>query len=186
VDRPDYELDDRMDASSPEQHRAFGNLTRHRILGLLLDRAMTGAQLAGALGVLKGSASFHLRVLERAGLVRVVRTRKVRGVEERYYGRTARRYELDPPGSPDSQQAGMILRTVAAEMERAEAAGLADRDRDVATTTRARLDPARADEFHRRLVALAEEFRSQPGSDAPAYTLAIAFFRTEPGSEGPT
>jgi len=181
MDRPDYELDDWMDASSPEQHRAFGNLTRHRILGLLLDRAMTGAQLAEALGVLKGSASFHLRVLERAGLVRVVRTRKVRGVEERYYGRTARRYELDPPGGPD-REVGLVLRTVADEMERAAAAGLADRDLDLATTTRARLDPERAGEFRRRLAALAEEFRSQPASNQPAYTLAVAFFRAEPGS----
>ncbi len=174
--RPDYELADVLVVDSAEQHRALGNLTRHRILGLLLDRAMTGAQLADALGVLKGSVSFHLRALERAGLVRVVRTRPVRGVTERYYGRTARRYDLDRPGG-DINGAPMLLRTVADEAERA---GAQAAPTDMVTTTRARLDPERAAEFRDRLAALVEEFRAQPASEEAAYTLAMAFFRSEP------
>ena len=134
MDRPDYELDDALTVDSAEQHRALGTLTRHRILGLLLDRAMTGAQLAEALGVLKGSVSFHLRTLERAGLVRVVRTRPVRGVTERYYGRTARRFDLDRPGT-DVNAGPMVLRTVADEAERVGPDGAPT---DMVTTTRAR------------------------------------------------
>ncbi|MFL6129736.1 MAG: ArsR family transcriptional regulator [Mycobacteriales bacterium] len=176
MDHPDYELEDTLVVDSAEQHRALGNLTRHRILGLLLDRAMTGAQLAEALDVLKGSVSFHLRALERAGLVRVVRTRPVRGVTERYYGRTARRYELDRPGS-DVDAGPMLLRTVADEAERVGPAGSPT---DMITTTRARLDPAGAADFRDRLGALVEEFRAAPGPATPAYTLAVAFFRSEP------
>jgi DNA-binding transcriptional ArsR family regulator len=33
---------------------------------------------------------YHLKVLEEAGLVHVVRTKKVRAIEAKYYGRTAR------------------------------------------------------------------------------------------------
>ncbi len=176
MDRPDYDLAESIEASSAEQHRAFGNLTRHRILGLLLDRAMTGAQLAAALGVLKGSVSFHLRVLERAGLVRVVRTRQVRGVVEKYYGRVARRYELDPPGG-GGHDAGMMLRTVADELEWARSAGVST---DLVTVTRARLDPEQAADFRGRLTALVEEFRIHPHSAQPAYTLAVALFQSEP------
>ena len=184
MDRPDYDLEESLDASGAEQHRAFGNLTRHRILGLLLDRAMTVTQLAEALGVLKGSASFHVHVLERAGLVRVVRTRRVRGAVERYYGRTARRFELDPP-TGNSGDEGLILRTVADELERAAAAGIGGRD-ELTTVTRARLEPAQAADFMDRLVALVEEFRLQPGSAGPAYTLAVSFFRSEPATSEDT
>lgn len=179
MDRPDYDLDESRDASGAEQHRAFGHLTRHRILGLLLDRAMTVTQLAAALGVLKGSASFHVRVLEQAGLVRVVRTRQVRGVTERYYGRTARRYELDPPAGRSGDE-GLLLRTVAAELERAAALGF-EGGEEMTTVTRARLAPARAAEFRDRLAALVEEFRLVPDSAEPAYTLAVSLFRAEPG-----
>ena len=173
---PDYELAEQLVVDSAEQHRALGNLTRHRILGLLLDRAMTGAQLAESLGVLKGSVSFHLRTLERAGLVRVVRTRPVRGVTERYYGRTARRFELDRPGS-EVNAGPMLLRTVAGEAERA---GSTPAPTDLTTLTRARLDPERAAHFQARLTALIDDFSAEPASDEAAYTLAVAFFRAEP------
>lgn len=174
---PDYELADELLVDSQEQHRALGNLTRHRILGLLLDRAMTASQLAEALGVLKGSVSFHVRTLERAGLIREVRTRKVRGVVERYYGRTARRFELDAPDAPaDASASAMMMRTIAAELERVGGPGTPT---DTTVTSRARLDPERAAEFGDRLAALVEEFRAASGT-GPAYTLAVAYFRSEP------
>lgn len=175
MDGPDYELAEVLEVSSADQHRALGNLTRSRVLGLLLDRAMTGAQLAEALDVLKGSVSFHLKVLERGGLVREVRTAKVRGVTERYWGRTARRFELDDPAVPSASGAVTVLRTVAAELERIGADGAPT---DMVTMTRARLDPDRAAEFRRRFTELVEEFRTTRGTEDPAYTLALAYFRS--------
>ena len=174
MDGPDYELGELLQVAAPEQHRAMGNPTRGRILGMLLDRAMTGAQLAEALGVLKGSVSFHLKVLERAGLVRVVRTAKVRGVTESYWGRTARRYELDD-GSASG--ATTILRNVVAEVGRL--AGNPAKT-DTVLQVRARLDPARADEFRERIETLVEEFRTARDEGQAAYTLAVAYFRSEP------
>ncbi|MET9134995.1 helix-turn-helix domain-containing protein [Streptomyces antibioticus] len=44
----------------------------------------TITQSAEKVGLAKGSYSYHVRLLERAGLVKVVRTRKVRGVTERH------------------------------------------------------------------------------------------------------
>jgi DNA-binding transcriptional ArsR family regulator len=175
VDGPDYELDELLDVSSPEQHKAMGNPTRGRILGMLLDRAMTGAQLAEALGVLKGSVSFHLRVLERAGLARVVRTAKVRGVTESYWGRTARRYEMD---DGTASGATTIMRSVVAELDRR--GGDAEKT-DTVVLTRARLDPARAADFRERLGELVEEFRTTRDDGEPVYTLAVAYFQSEPG-----
>ena len=87
---PDYESLDTMVVSEPAQLRALGDDIRTKIVALLRDRAASTTELAAKLGIPKGTAGHHLKVLERAGLVKVVRTRKVRAVTERYYGRVAR------------------------------------------------------------------------------------------------
>jgi DNA-binding transcriptional ArsR family regulator len=176
---PDYELADSLDVTTAEQHRALGNLTRSQILGLLNDRAATISQLATALGVLKGSTSYHLRLLEQAGLVRVVRTRKVRGVVERYYGRTARRFELDAPGAVPHPP-GMLLRVAASAVDRAPPAK--DTDPDLVTSSHAGLDPDRAHEFRRRLQELIAEFRAAGRPGRPQWGLVVGLYRTGAGS----
>jgi DNA-binding transcriptional ArsR family regulator len=180
---PDYELADRLDVTTAEQHRALGNLTRSQILGLLNEEAATITQLAATLGVLKGSASYHVRLLERAGLVRVVRTRRVRGVVERYYGRTARRFELDAPGA-GRDAGGLLLRTAAAELDRR--GPVEPDDVDMVTSTHARLDPARAREFRTRLTELIEELRTAGSPGQPQYGLVVALYSTglRPASAG--
>lgn len=176
-DTPDYELADSLVVTTAEQYRALGNLTRTQILGLLNEQAATITQLAVTLGVLKGSTSYHLRLLERAGLVRVVRTRQVRGVVERYYGRTARRYELDGPDLPGDVN-GLLLRTVAAELDRRGGPGAAT---DIVTTAHARVDPARVEDFARRFTELVEEFRAAADPAQPQYGLAVAIYRSGVG-----
>ena len=63
-------------------------------LALLRERALSTTELAEAVGLAKGTVSHHLKVLESAGLIRVVRTRKVRALTESFYGRVARLYLL--------------------------------------------------------------------------------------------
>lgn len=87
---PDYELIDRIALTSTQQVRAVGHPLRTAILQLLHERAATVTELAAAIERPKGTIAHHVDVLVRAGLVRVVRTRKVRAIEERFYGRTAR------------------------------------------------------------------------------------------------
>ena len=177
MNAPDYDLADSMDVTTSEQHRAVGNRTRMQILGVLNDRAATITQLAGILGVLKGSTSYHVRMLEQAGLVRVVRTRKVRGVVERYYGRTARRFELDTPETP-SPRPGMLLRVAADEVDHGPRAV----DPDMVTSAHAGLDSSRAREFRRRLEKLIEEFRSTGRPDEPQWGLVVGLYRTGVGA----
>ncbi|MGO8877803.1 MAG: ArsR/SmtB family transcription factor [Acidimicrobiales bacterium] len=89
---PDYDLDDRIELTTAEQVRAIGDPLRTTILGLLHERAATVSELAGAVKRPKSTVAHHVNVLVRAGLLRVIRTRRVRAVEERYYGRTARMF----------------------------------------------------------------------------------------------
>ncbi|MHB8470547.1 MAG: ArsR/SmtB family transcription factor, partial [Gaiellaceae bacterium] len=84
---PDYEADDVLVVSATEQLRALGDDLRSRIVVLLRERATSTTELAEKLGLPKGTVGHHVKVLEKAGLVRVVRTRQVRAVTEKYYGR---------------------------------------------------------------------------------------------------
>lgn len=96
---PDYEAEDVLLVREPERLRALGGPERQRIVELLRDRAYSTTELARALGRPKGTIAYHVKVLQQAGLIRVVRTRKVRAVTERSYGRVARLFVLK--GSED-------------------------------------------------------------------------------------
>ena len=67
---------------------------RLRIVALLRERAATTTELAEQVGLVKGTVSHHLKVLEGAGLIKVVRTRRVRALTESFYGRVARLFVL--------------------------------------------------------------------------------------------
>src|SRR3954447_18359577 len=98
---PDYELADRLALSEPTQVKAIGHPLRTTILGLLHERAATVNELAVTLERPKSTVAHHVKVLREAGLVQVVRTRRVRAVEERFYGRTARMFYVGVERSPD-------------------------------------------------------------------------------------
>src|SRR5262249_32148624 len=86
---PDDQARDALAPHEPAQLRALGDDLRSRIVILLREKAHSITELAELLGLAKGTVGHHVKVLEKAGLVRVVRTRKVRALTERYYGRTA-------------------------------------------------------------------------------------------------
>jgi len=96
-----------MHATDPEQAKAMGHPTRHRLLHELGvdDGGATISQLANRLSINKGNVAHHLSVLARAGLVRRGRTRTVRGGTEQYFVRSARRYRFDQ--QPDALAAMM-------------------------------------------------------------------------------
>jgi DNA-binding transcriptional ArsR family regulator len=79
--------------SEMETLRATAHPLRLRIISLLTGAAMSAAEVARELDVTQANASYHLRLLERAGLIRVVE-------EERIRGGIARRYRFEPSSQP--------------------------------------------------------------------------------------
>ena len=169
---PDENLPETFHVTTAEQLRAVSNLTRHRIMAMLRFEPATITQIAQRMDLAKGSSSYHVRLLERAGLVKVVRTRKVRGVTERYYAMAARSIELpDPaPGQPD-----MLLRQAVADVEAAPA----DSERHV-QMAHLRLTPEQFAELGARLHALAEEYRALSDPSLPDASLIYALFQPAP------
>ena len=154
--RLDYELDEILEVRRPDQFRAVGDPTRQRIISLLSERAATTSQLAEALGQPKGSVGHHLKVLEEAGLIRVVRTRQVRAITEKYYGRTARLFDfMHGEGDLAREPTLQLLRQV---MNEYVAPGSEEWPADVLTLRHARIPASRAEEFTRRVLEVADEF----------------------------
>src|SRR5438046_1846334 len=101
---PDYDLADRIGLTSPSQVKAISHPLRTTILGLLHERAATVSELAGALERPKSTVAHHVKVLTEAGLLQVVRTRRVRAIEERFYGRTARMFYVAVERSAEGEE----------------------------------------------------------------------------------
>ena len=87
---PDYDLEEMIVVTAPGQLRALADPLRGTLLDLLLERAATVTEMALAVDRPKSTVAYHVNLLVDAGLLRVVRTRRVRAIEERYYGRVAR------------------------------------------------------------------------------------------------
>jgi leucyl aminopeptidase (aminopeptidase T)/DNA-binding transcriptional ArsR family regulator len=98
-------VDDRNDkTSSPRreltvverdaQIKALANPERVRILTLLVERSGTAKQVADWIGGTRGRVHYHIKELEKAGLVEKVRTVETGGVVEKYYRAVARNFYL--------------------------------------------------------------------------------------------
>jgi DNA-binding transcriptional ArsR family regulator len=168
----DYDIDDVVIAESPEALKALVDPTRTIILDLLLERAATTTQLAAALAKPRGTIGYHLKVLDDAGLVKVVRTRPVRAMVEKYYGRTGRTIVYG--GLPEGADKAFMLRRAVDEMVCIEG-----EDLPMFTTRRARIPEERAVEFAERVWALAEEFIAIPRSGRRVYGFVAGIYPTE-------
>ena len=180
---PDYDLPDALHLKDAAQYRALFEDTRLQIVGLLLERAATTTELAQVLGRPKGTVGHHLKVLQEAGLVRVVRTQKVRALEAKYYGRTARVFYYEH--SPDSEhKARRVMDEAGAELSAllVRRAELSEQDpRGFYNVNRrdARIPAERAAEFSARLNDLLGEFVAEPRGGEVTYAMLFALYATD-------
>lgn len=176
---PDYELPDQLSLQDPAQYRALFEETRQAIVTLLSERAATISELASVLGKPKGTVGHHMQVLAEAGLVHVVRTEKVRALEAKYWGRTARifYYQRVDAAVGDAQR---LLERSANEVGRLESAAVAE-GREVegildVNRRDVRIPAERLEEFRDRLAEVLTEFAAQPRSGDTTYAMVYGVF----------
>jgi DNA-binding transcriptional ArsR family regulator len=177
---PDYDAPDVLVVSEPEQLKALGDELRARIIVMLRERAHSVSELAAKLEMPKGTVAHHVKVLESARLVKVVRTRKVRALTEKYYGRSARLFLYE---SADTGGYEDVRNIVAASLRVAAEEILPVDEEDAAACSgvlRVRLSDADARRFDKRLTKLMDEFRACDDPDGTPYGLALALYRRAP------
>jgi DNA-binding transcriptional ArsR family regulator len=174
---PDYELADRLALTRPSQVKAMGHPLRTTILGLLHERAATVTELASAVERPKSTVAHHVKVLTEAGLVQVVRTRRVRAIEERLYGRTARMFYIGVERAPGSDDLPRDFNDFAVAAQEADEAY---RDGKLWGFIRhARISEAQASEFWERMAELVAEFEQLPRSGETVYGFAVGVYPTD-------
>jgi len=177
---PDYDAPDVLVVREPEQLKALGDELRGRIVVMLREQAQSVSELAAKLEMPKSTVAHHIKVLESAGLLKVVRTRRVRALTESYYGRTARLFLYE---SADTAGYEDVRNIVAASLRVAAEEILPVDEEDAAACSgvlRVRLSQAHAKRFDRRLTKLMDEFRACDDPDGTPYGLALALYRRAP------
>jgi DNA-binding transcriptional ArsR family regulator len=174
---PDYELADRIALTTPAQVKALSHPSRTTILGLLHERAATVSELAVALERPKSTIAHHVKVLSEAGLVQVVRTRQVRAIEERFYGRTARMFYVSLERNDDRDD---LPRDFNDFEVAAEESAMAYRDGKLWGFIRhARITETQASEFWEQMAKLAAEFDQLPRTGDTMYGFAVGVYPTD-------
>lgn len=173
---PDYDLEDLRVVSSPRELRAMADPLRGTILELLLERAATVGELAAAVDRPKSTVAYHVGVLVDAGMLRVVRTRRVRAIDERFYGRTARIFYVGVVNQPGDSRPPASTNNLSLAAAEAVAAHEADALR--AIIRHARIPRERATEFWERVFQLIDEFMQLPRSGDTVYGFVAGLYPT--------
>jgi DNA-binding transcriptional ArsR family regulator len=174
---PDYELADRIALTEPGQVKAISHPLRTTILSLLHERAATVSELATAVGRPKSTVAHHVKVLAGAGLVRVVRTRRVRAIDERYYGRTARMFYVGVERGAGGDELPRDFNDF--EVAAQESATAFEDGRLWGFIRHARISEAQASAFWERMAELVAEFDRLPRAGDTVYGFAIGVYPTE-------
>jgi DNA-binding transcriptional ArsR family regulator len=177
---PDYELDDVLVVRDPRQLRALADDTRARIVSLLRERAASTTELAEAMEIPKGTVGHHLKVLESAGLIRVVRTRQVRALTEKYYGRVARLFVLKGDESTPAELRGGALSSLMLRHAADELIASGD-EQETSALVNVRLGEADRKRFEKRLNRLVADYQAAETPAGERHVLAYSLFRARAG-----
>jgi DNA-binding transcriptional ArsR family regulator len=168
---PDYELDDLRILTAPAELKAMSHPLRDTLLDLVLERAATVNELAAAVDRPPSTVAFHVGVLFKAGLFKVVRTRRVRAIDERFYGRTARIFYV---GKIQPEQVATLSNLLVEAAGESVTAHQEDNLR--AVHRHARIPHERAAEFWEQVFELTREFSALPRAGDTTYGFVAALY----------
>ncbi len=168
----DYEAAEYVHADTPDQLKALGSELRMTILDLLNERAASVTELSAALDKPKGTIGYHVKVLEEAGFIRVVRTRQVRAMTEKFYGRVAHTVVFHGASNPGDKL--WMLQQAMSETVIEEGSAMP------ATTLRhVRMSEEQAIEFWEEVNELAVRFAKAPRGGDRVYGFLGAILPTD-------
>jgi DNA-binding transcriptional ArsR family regulator len=182
-----------------ETLRVMADPLRTQIYEILLQAPASVSQVADRLGLAPSRLYYHVNRMEKLGLLRVVETRMVANIVEKFYRSVAVALDVSPELLNFSTDEGKeaitelvvsgldatredIMRSFQARLFNLEH-GEQEKQRSVnLSRVTARVSDAYAEEFHARLRALIEEFQGQDLRPAQGeeqgqnYALLIAFY----------
>jgi DNA-binding transcriptional ArsR family regulator len=174
---PDYDLDELLVVTAPEQLRALADPLHATLLELLLERAATVTEMARAVDRPKSTIAYHVNLLLDAELLRVVRTRRVRAIEERFYGRVARTYYVGVLNRPEDKQVVAGMNGLAKAAAESAPANAADELRCLLVHARIPVEDVRS--FWAQVQEVARQFAQIPRAGDQVYGFAAGLYPTD-------
>ena len=174
---PDYDLDEMVVVTAPEQLRALADPLRRTLLELLHERAATVTELAQATERPKSTVAYHVNLLVEAGLAKVVRTRRVRAIEERYYGRVARTLYIGALSRAEDKQTVAAINGLAEAAAESAPAHAADELRCLLLHARIPIEDVRT--FWAEVQEVARRFAQIPRAGDQVYGFAAGLYPTD-------
>ncbi len=167
------------------QFKAMGDPVRNRILGIIQQQPATAKQIADRLKATPGAIGHHMKVLEQAGLARVVARRVTRGIIAKYYTRTARLFNYKMPNEVRGPMhpAIDIVTTVRDELALAVDEGMDDAEDSFCQVgfPRVRLSKAQIEKYAGRIEAIMGDLlKEKPDPNGSVMGFGFVFF-TQPG-----
>lgn len=183
--------------SEPEQFKALSDRKRLSILSILVEKQATVSQLAEEIGDIPANVHYHVKLLERAGLIRLVETREKSGILEKYYRAVAGRLTVEHDVGVYTDSSALVLDTVAAAVKKGIRTAVAGNGAEIfGTVEELFFDQGQLSNFKERLLSLLAvyaECSEQTNSAIPAltpapkrkrYWLAMAFYPDAVEEEG--
>src|SRR3954453_13067095 len=174
---PDYDLEEMVVVTAPVQLRALADPLRSSLLELVLERAATVTELATAVGRPKSTVAYHVNLLVDAGLFKVVRTQRVRAIEERYYGRVARTIYIGALSS--DEDIAMVARIDGIATAYSESRRAKDADDLRCTLVHARIAVEDVRAFWAEVQEVALKFAQIPRSGDQVYGFVAGLYPTD-------
>src|SRR3954469_15317349 len=174
---PDYDLEEMVVVTAPAQLRALADPLRSALLELLLERAATVSEMARAVGRPKSTVAYHVNLLVAAGLLQVIRTRRVRAIEERSYGRVPRTLYIGALNPPEDRQVVAGINGLAQAAAESAPAHAADELRCLLVHARIPIEEVRS--FWAEVQEVARRFAQIPRAGQQVYGFAAGLYPTD-------
>ena len=176
-DIPDYQLADTVDIDSSAGLRAIADPLRQKLLDLVLERAATVSEMAQAVDRPKSTVAHHVQVLVDAGLLRVIRSRRVRAIDERFYGRTGRIFSISVRRRPGDSSIPVCINDLS--VAAAESVPAHEADTLWSTLRHVRIPRTTAAQFWERVEQLIRDFSELPREGDTVFGFAAGLYPTD-------
>ena len=168
--------------TSDDQIRAFVNPTRMTILGMLAGEKCSVSAIARRFKVHPANLTHHFKLLEKAGLIKLVEKRDTGKNLEKLYRAVAMHFTIGPAGDIQNKKV-LALSILRDNLSAAiQTAGQYPPERDVlAVLKTVRINPKDLAKFGQKLADLAEAFEGRASANGIGYSLNISLYPTDVG-----
>lgn len=169
-----------IELKEKNQIKAYVHPTRIGILRMLAAKKRTVSSVAKELGVHPANITHHFKLLERAGLIKLVEKRDIGKNIEKYYRSIGRNFLLNVEKTTRINRKALALSILRNDLSTAISTVKTNDKHEVVTVIRiARIKPSDLKTLQDKIMKLIRDFARFDSAKGKAYTLNISAYPNE-------